>query len=87
MTHIIYAVTLMLFVISYPVNAAQQKPLTKARTEQDKRDADAAEYRRRVAALGGKMLHLDDDAKASEQKHKPKLIDTPTTSNDIRPKL
>ncbi len=86
MTHTIYAVTLLLFATIHYANASQ-KPMTKALTEQDKRDADAAEYRRRVAAMGGKMLHLDDDEIVTEQKNKSKITDKTTNKTDVRARL
>jgi hypothetical protein len=87
MTRIICAVTLMFFGMISTVNAAQQ-PQTKARTEQEKREADAAEYMRRIATLGGKMIHLnDEEEKRPEKKDRPNLIDNPTKQTDIRARL
>ena len=84
MTHTIYAVTLMLFVTTNSVNAAQ--PQTKARTAQEKRNSDASQYMRLVAALGGKMLHLNDDQEEAVEKT-PKITDAATKPTDVRARL
>lgn len=89
MTHTIYAVTLMLFGSVCDTTAAERQPTIPSvnQKDQDKRDSDAAEYRRRVSALGGKMLHLDDEEKAIEQKNKPKITDAPGQQTDVRARL
>ena len=84
MKYRVYVVLLSLFATTHYAMAAQ-KPATKALTAQEKRDSDASEYMRRVAALGGDMLHRNDKEKAVESKLK--ITDTPTKQTDIRARL
>lgn len=85
MKHTIHAMILLLLASSNYANAAQQKPITKALTDQERKEcaANAEKFAQLAAAMGGKFAekHTDD------QEQKPKITDKPLMQRDVRARL
>lgn len=86
MTHTLYAVTLLLFGASNHTNASQKPQEKYSDAQKAKWEADAQQFARLTAAMGGKMLHTDKEI-TPEQKNKPKIIDITTTAPQVRARL